>query len=282
MISGTASLTVSTRTKVLLTTETTIELEGLIGGETAQYTIVASNGLELDSLASDSVSLLLFGDDITPPTKPTMTLSSVGWTNQDVTLTVTPGVDSYSGVWKSEYRIGIDGSWIDYDGPVVIDTEGETLLYARTLDHARNIGEEEDVTVKIDRIAPAPPSSLIKTHISETTVDITWSESTDNMEIATYRIYQEGLLQGDTDNRAAHITGLTPASVYRLTVRAVDVAGNESASSKEILVSTFRQPRYHYDPAGTGRLVRIQYEDGSIIHFEYDVSGNLLRTYMQP
>ena len=92
---------------LLLTTETTIELEGLIGGETAQYTIVASNGLELDSLASDSVSLLLFGDDVTPPTKPTMTLSSVGWTNQDVTLTVSARVGQLQRRMESKYESGL-------------------------------------------------------------------------------------------------------------------------------------------------------------------------------
>jgi YD repeat-containing protein len=262
------------------TPETTITLQNLTGGATATYTVKASNGIDLDSEASNAVSLLLFGDDVVPPTKPSIILSANGWTNQAVMVAVGDGMDDYSGVSKSQYRIGLEGTWMDYAVPFVIDTEGETLLFARTLDRAGNISEEAEAVVKIDRTAPSAPSRLIKTQFSESSVDIEWDAATDNVGVDRYYIYYDDLFLGDTDGTAANVIGLLPSSVYRLTVRAVDKAGNLSAPSNTVLITTFKQPVYAYD--ASGRLTSIQYEDGTKVIFLYDANGNLIRTYLEP
>jgi len=169
---------------------------------------------------------------------------------------------------------------MDYAVPFVIDTEGETLLFARTLDRAGNISEEAEAVVKIDRTAPSAPSRLIKTQFSESSVDIEWDAATDNVGVDRYYIYYDDLFLGDTDGTAANVIGLLPSSVYRLTVRAVDKAGNLSAPSNTVLITTFKQPVYAYD--ASGRLTSIQYEDGTKVIFLYDANGNLIRTYLEP
>ncbi len=267
---------------LISTSGTTLQLSNLIGGATVQYTVKASNGTDLDSPASNAISLTLFGDDVTPPTMPTIALSESDWTNQDVEVTIISGEDSYSGVLKDEYRIGSDGEWTVYSEPIIIHTEGMTTIYARTFDNAGNISQEAENIVRIDRTAPAAPSRLIKTNVGLTTIEITWAETSDDVGVVNYRIYNEDLLLGETSGRQATLTHLTPASMYHLSIRAVDAAGNESLPSHELMVTTYQQPVYHYDPLDTGRLDRIQYEDGTIIKFDYDANGNLTQTYILP
>ncbi|MFB9274894.1 Ig-like domain-containing protein [Cohnella cellulosilytica] len=267
---------------LLSTDQTTVQLQNLEGGATVQYTVRARNGVDLDSADSEAVSMLLFGDDIVPPSKPNLVLSAEDWTNQDVTATIVHGTDAYSGVWKSQYKIGDEGVWTDYADPILIQSEGETRLFARTIDNAGNIGEEESAVAKIDRTPPTAPAKLIKMLTGGSEITIGWSESEDNVGIIGYQIFNDGVLLGDTEDLRANLTGLLPSSVYRVTVRAFDAAGNYSNFSNELRMTTFQQPVYTYDTQGNGRLIRIQYENGTAITFQYDANGNLTQTSMQP
>ena len=92
--------------------------------------------------------------DRNPPTAPQIELSDTGWTRDDVSFTLIPGSDSGSGVDRSQYRIGCDGAWIDYDGPVMIAQEGSTIIYARTVDRVGRVSVAASAEVKIDRTPP--------------------------------------------------------------------------------------------------------------------------------
>lgn len=99
--------------------------------------------------------------DKTPPSKPTIGLSQSGFTNQDIMVTVTGGQDSYSGVLKSQYRVGSSGAWTDYTAPFKVSQAGATPIYARTLDHAGNISTEATATARILRTKPVKPAIVM-------------------------------------------------------------------------------------------------------------------------
>ncbi len=92
--------------------------------------------------------------DKTVPSSPIIN-GSDGWQSNNQTITITHGTDTGgSGVKKTEYRIGKDGTWLTYDKSFAISWEGKTTIYARTIDKAGNISKTAKSIVQIDRTAP--------------------------------------------------------------------------------------------------------------------------------
>jgi PQQ-dependent dehydrogenase (s-GDH family) len=91
-----------------------------------------------------------------------------------------------------------------------------------------------------DSLAPSTPANLSASGIGQTSFTLLWTASTDNIGVAGYDVYRNGtkinpsLISGTTYN----VTGLTPATTYSLTVIAKDPAGNSSAASNALPVTT--------------------------------------------
>ena len=67
---------------------------------------------------------------------------------------------------------------------------------------------------------------------------VSWNASTDNVGVVSYKIYEDGVLQGTTSDTTFNITGLSCGSSYSITVVAVDAMGNLSAASNALPVNT--------------------------------------------
>lgn len=89
-----------------------------------------------------------------------------------------------------------------------------------------------------DTQAPTAPSSLSSSNITVTTVDLSWSASTDNVGVASYAIYNSGSLIASTSSTSYTVTGLTGNTAYSFTVRANDAAANQSGDSNTENVTT--------------------------------------------
>ncbi|MGB5666477.1 MAG: fibronectin type III domain-containing protein, partial [Maribacter sp.] len=91
---------------------------------------------------------------------------------------------------------------------------------------------------------PTAPSALGASNITDTTVDLSWTASTDAVGVTDYLVYDNGTLLATTGSTATtyQVTGLTPETAYNLTVRAVDAAANESADSNAQAFSTTAPP----------------------------------------
>jgi fibronectin type 3 domain-containing protein len=97
-----------------------------------------------------------------------------------------------------------------------------------------------------DTTAPAAPANLTAQPVSGSEVDLQWTGSTDNVGVTGYRIYRGGAVVGTVpgDALAYHdASDVKPSTSYSYTVTAVDAAGNESARSNSVTVTT---------PGGTG------------------------------
>jgi hypothetical protein len=91
----------------------------------------------------------------------------------------------------------------------------------------------------VDPVAPAAPAVTGEAlHTSKIT--LSWQPASDNYAVAGYRVYRDGTQIADV---AAVMNSwmddaVKPATTYRYTVRAYDVAGNLSAESNPVVVKT--------------------------------------------
>lgn len=89
-----------------------------------------------------------------------------------------------------------------------------------------------------DTQAPSAPTSLSASNVSQTTVDLSWNASTDNVGVTGYDVYQGSSILGTVTGTSAQITGLTASTAYSFRVRAKDAAGNISGYSNTVNVTT--------------------------------------------
>ncbi|MBS7255317.1 M4 family metallopeptidase [Flavobacterium branchiicola] len=89
-----------------------------------------------------------------------------------------------------------------------------------------------------DTVAPSAPTSLAASGTTGTTTNLAWTASTDNVAVTGYDIYQGTTLKGSSTTTTYTVTGLTALTAYTFTVKAKDAAGNVSAASNAVNVTT--------------------------------------------
>ena len=90
-----------------------------------------------------------------------------------------------------------------------------------------------------DASAPTAPTALAANTVTKTEVNLTWSASTDNVEIRHYLIYRNGSLLTYVWNQLSYnVTELTAGTNYNFTVYARDARGNLSGVSNTVNVTT--------------------------------------------
>jgi hypothetical protein len=96
-----------------------------------------------------------------------------------------------------------------------------------------------------DTTPPSVPAGLAATATSGTSVGLTWNASTDNVGVASYTVFRNGSSIGTPTATSFTDTGVSPSTTYTYTVNAKDSAGNTSAQSAPVSVTT---------PASAGNL----------------------------
>ncbi|MFC4101247.1 fibronectin type III domain-containing protein [Paenibacillus xanthanilyticus] len=91
-----------------------------------------------------------------------------------------------------------------------------------------------------DTQAPAAPSNLRVTATTSTSVALAWNAATDNVGVTGYDVYRGASIVGSTAGSTLSFTntGLSASTSYTYTVKAKDAAGNVSAASGSISVTT--------------------------------------------
>ena len=80
-----------------------------------------------------------------------------------------------------------------------------------------------------DEEAPSAPTDVAASNVTDSSADITWTASTDNVGVTGYDVYVDGDLDGSTTSTSYSLSGLSPETSYSVAVRAKDAADNESA-----------------------------------------------------
>jgi chitodextrinase len=89
-----------------------------------------------------------------------------------------------------------------------------------------------------DTVAPSAPASLAATGTTQSTTNLSWTASTDNVAVTGYDVYQGATLIATATGTTHAVTGLTASTAYTFSVKAKDAAGNASASSNVVNVTT--------------------------------------------
>ncbi|RZJ28152.1 MAG: T9SS type A sorting domain-containing protein [Flavobacterium sp.] len=108
---------------------------------------------------------------------------------------------------------------------------------------AFSYGQVEDYTINIqaavaDSTAPSAPANLAASGTTQTTTNLSWTASTDNVGVTGYDVYQNGAFKANTASTSYAVTGLTSATAYSFYIIARDAAGNSSAQSNTVNVTT--------------------------------------------
>ncbi|MBC7919950.1 MAG: hypothetical protein H7Z75_02570, partial [Ferruginibacter sp.] len=106
-----------------------------------------------------------------------------------------------------------------------------------------------------DKQAPTVPDALSSPGQTVSSIDLTWNAATDNVKVTKYILYQNGAPIATADGTTTRflVEGLRASTSYRFTEAAGDAAGNDSAVSSELAVST-KTPADTQAPTAPGTL----------------------------
>jgi len=138
---------------------------------------------------------------------------------------------------ESGWKLGIDVIVADDDGGnedaiLVWNNNNGSTWTSPTLFGMAKLGQNPDV------ISPEVPTSLAATGITASGFTLTWIASSDNIGVTGYEVFKDGISVGKTITTSLAVKGLTASTSFEFTVKARDAAGNWSATSNSIMVST--------------------------------------------
>ncbi|EAU68486.1 chitinase D [Stigmatella aurantiaca DW4/3-1] len=92
----------------------------------------------------------------------------------------------------------------------------------------------------VDVQAPSAPTGLASPSKTSTSVSLTWNASTDNVGVTGYEVFSGNstTVVATSSATSATVSGLTANQTYTFTVKARDAAGNRSAASSALSVTT--------------------------------------------
>lgn len=105
-----------------------------------------------------------------------------------------------------------------------------TVIWGGT--SAENTWGEQDVE------APTIPANISLSTITASTINVSWSASSDNVGVNKYEVYANGVLNGETPALNYTASGLTPSTIYSITILAKDASNNKSAQSNAVSGTT--------------------------------------------
>lgn len=136
-----------------------------------------------------------------------------------------------------------------------------------------------------DNIAPTVPTNVILSNTKTSTIDVSWTASTDNVAVTKYEIYANGVLNGETSTTNYTATGLSSNTNYSITVLAKDVANNKSAQSAALNATTLTDNSAPSIPANvtitniTGTSFKIDWsastDDTAVTNYDVFMDGSL-------
>jgi glucuronoarabinoxylan endo-1,4-beta-xylanase len=89
-----------------------------------------------------------------------------------------------------------------------------------------------------DTQAPSVPGGLSSTGVTQNSFTLRWNASTDNVGVTAYEVFRGATSLGTTSATSLNVSGLAAGTAYAMRVRARDAAGNWSAQSAPLNVTT--------------------------------------------
>ncbi len=228
---------------------TRYQATGLTAGTEYSFRVKAKDAAGNESAFSNTATASTLPEDNTDTEAPTVPsrLAAANETQTTIDLTWEPstdnvavtGYDVYQGdtmiatVPGTRYQAAGLTAGTEYSFRVKAkDAAGNESVFSNT---ATASTLPEDNT---DTEAPTVPSRLAAANETQTTIDLTWEASTDNVAVTGYDVYQGDTMVATVPGTRYQAAGLTPGTEYSFRVKAKDAAGNESAFSNTATAST--------------------------------------------
>jgi len=130
------------------------------------------------------------------------------------------------------YSGSCGGTYVGSGQSLSVTPGATTTYYCRWEGTSCNPSTCASVTVTVgDAQAPSVPTNVSATAQTQTTVQVTWTVSTDNCALTGYKIFRNTSQVGTSATTSYTDTGLTANTTYSYTVCAYDAASNNSAQS---------------------------------------------------
>jgi len=113
-----------------------------------------------------------------------------------------------------------------------------TVQAADTSSHVSAQSTAVSSTTAADTTAPSVPINLRSTLKTANSIALAWDASTDNGGVKDYLVFRNGEQIGTSNTTSYTAAGLTANTNYSFTVKARDLANNQSAASNSLAVST--------------------------------------------
>jgi len=209
-------------------------------GTSNRIMIVGTNHIFYD-VSNTNFTITAGTADITPPTPPTLVASNttinttqLSWSGATDNIAVT----SYS-IFRNGVLIGTSTTTTFSVTGLSAATTYSFTVKARDADGNLSI-DSNAVSVTTLAVDTTPPSAPVLSNslTSTNSTLLSWSGATDNVAVVSYDVYRNGSFLANTTNTTYSVTGLTPSTSYTFFVRAKDAAGNVSANSNVLNVTT--------------------------------------------
>jgi alpha-tubulin suppressor-like RCC1 family protein len=198
-----------------------------------QFRCVVSNSA--GNVTSNAVTLTVMG----PPTAPTITAQPQA---QTVTMgatiafnVTTSGSPSPTYQWRKNgiNLAGATAATLTLTNVQITDAGNYTVVVTNSMGSITSSAATLTVYT-----APSIPSAVNYAEKTATTVTLIWNASTDNVGVVGYQIYRGGQLIMTVSDTVFTDNGLSSGTAYTYTVKALNAAGNASAASTALTVTT--------------------------------------------
>ncbi len=153
----------------------------------------------------------------------------------------TNNFDSASPNWVQAFNGMSDASVTSFDYWARGGNDNNNIIIASTYGRGVFTGSFTTTAV-LDLQAPSRPTNLVASGETQTTVNLNWDASTDNVGVTDYDVRQDGVVVATVAGTNYQVTGLTADTSYEFRVRANDAAGNQSTNSNAANVTTQSAP----------------------------------------
>jgi hypothetical protein len=240
-------------------------------------------------VAATAAPAAAVGGDRTPPTVPG-NLRVAGTTQTTISLAWDPsrdasGLNTYI-VFQSFTDIRGDFEYGVYSSPSSpsmtdeIGVPGFIKTYwvvAEDRAGNRSAPSNKVTASTLPDIQPPTPTTVHVTGVTQSTVGIAWTQSTDDFGTPGYKIFVNGspwqsFAPYMGGSFATSIRHLTPGTTFSITVRAIDSAGNLSTPTNTVTAST--QPSNDRTSPTTPIGLKISQDDGCFVKLAWTASAD--------
>lgn len=232
-------------TKIGSSTTTNYTDSGLSPSTSYTYRVSAYDAAGNTSPQSTAKAISTLPDTTAPSTPVGLSMASNTLTSVTLAWTASTdnvGVTGYN-IFRNGTKVGTSSATGYSDTGL---TPGTSYSYrVSAYDAAGNTSAQSaasSFSTVADTAAPTTPGGLSSTNQTTTSIDLTWTSSTDNVGVAGYNVFRNGTKVATRTVTNYSDTGLTPGVSYTYTVSASDAAGNTSPLSGALAVKTVLVP----------------------------------------